>query len=115
SEFAFAKAGLNVLGGLSGQRDFKIVNQRRSVHCDAKDKTSTHQVCNQWAKASLDHVSAHTPEDGSALAFRLLYCGNDAAEVSAGKDGGERIQKAGHCGTRRDRLRKGGPRELALS
>ena len=72
AELAGAEAGFDVFGGVAGECDFEIVDERGAVHGDAGDEAAVHQIDEDRAEADLDDVAADAPEDGMRVA-----CGRD--------------------------------------
>ena len=52
---------LHVLAGMSGQRDFEIVDGRRAVHREGGGVAAPHQVDQHRRQAALDDVPAQAP------------------------------------------------------
>ncbi len=86
AELAFTDAGFDVFGGVAGQRDFEIMDERRAVHGDAGNEAAFHQIDQDGAETDLDHVAADAPKDGLTLSSRAVDCAEEMAEIFRGKD-----------------------------
>src|ERR1700733_12119250 len=62
-KFAVAKKSFHIFGRAAHERDFKIVDERGTVHCDAAYKAAIHEVNQQGAQADLDDVAPYAPEN----------------------------------------------------
>src|SRR5947207_15229409 len=65
AELAFAKTGFHIFGSVSRKGDFKIVNQRGTVHGNAGNKASFHQIDQDGPEADLDDMAADPPKNRS--------------------------------------------------
>src|SRR6266436_5770316 len=81
AELAFAEAGCHVFGRVSGERDFEVVDQRRTVHGDSADEAALHQVDQHGTKADFDDVSPNSPENCFALFARNVHRAEKLAEI----------------------------------
>ncbi len=89
SESAFADSGFHILGSVAGERDFKIVDQRRAVHGDSGDEAAFHQIDQDGAKADLDDVAADTPQNRFVLLPRNVNRAEEIAKILRRKNVGQ--------------------------
>ena len=86
---AGTEVGLHIFGGVAGQRDFEIVDERSAIHGDSRNKTAFHQIDQDGAEADFDDVAADAPEDGFALFARAVNGSEKMAEIFGGEDIGK--------------------------
>jgi len=115
AELAFTEACFDVFGGVAGQGDFEIVDERRSVHGDSGDEAAFHQIDQDGTEADFDDVAADAPEDGFALFARAVNGSEKMAEIFGGEDVGKRIEKFCERGVRGGGLRKVAYADFALA
>src|SRR5579871_1015727 len=64
AEGAIGKNSFHILTRLPGESDFEIMDRGRAVHGESRRVTAFHQVDQYGRQAALDHVTAHSPDDG---------------------------------------------------
>src|SRR5713226_6504221 len=84
-----AQPALDVLRSVAHQGDFKIVDERGSIHGDARNEALPHQIDEQRAESDFDDVPAYAPQNGLALLARLVNGSEETAEVSGGEEIGK--------------------------
>jgi len=89
AELAFAEARIDVFGGVAGEGDFEIVDERRAVHGDSETKPRFIRSIRTGPRPTFDDVAADAPEDGFALFARAV----NGAEKMAKILGGEKVGK----------------------
>src|SRR5262249_9522595 len=115
TEFAGAKARFHVFRSVTGHSDFEIVNEGGSIHGDSGNEAALHQIDQDGAETDLDDVSADAPDDSFALAARHMHRAEKMAEILAGKNARETVQKFSEGGVGRERLPKIPGTDLALA
>src|SRR5437870_9415113 len=108
AELALAKRGLDVFGSVPGKRYLEIVNERRAIHRDSRDKPAIHQVDQHRPKSHLDDVAAHAPKNRFAFLPRGKNRAEKFAKIARRKNLRKRIQKMAER-----YISVAGPRELA--
>src|SRR5256884_463632 len=93
AELALAKRGLDVFGSVPGKRYLEIVNERRAIHRDSRDKPAIHQVDQHRPKSHLDDVAAHAPKNRFAFLPRGKNRAEKFAKIARRKNLRKRIQE----------------------
>src|SRR5579885_3290427 len=66
AEAAIGQYGFDIFAGLSGERDFEIVNRGRAVHGERGGVTAVHEIDENRREAAFNDMAAEAP-DNSAL------------------------------------------------
>src|SRR5260370_18589650 len=93
AEGAVTDACFDVFGGVSGEGDFEIVDERGAVHSDAGDEAAFHKIDQDGAEADFDDVAADAPENGSALFAGAVNGAEEPAKILGGENLREPIHK----------------------
>jgi hypothetical protein len=99
AEAPVGKHSFDILTGLTRDGDFEIVDGSRAVHDKSGHPPAMHQVHQYIAKATLDHVTAHAPENRALPRARLANSLDNAAERIRSKNFRKRIQQASNTTT----------------
>src|SRR5713226_3521962 len=85
-----AQPALDVLRSVAHQGDFKIVDERGSMHGDARNEAPPHPPAEQRAESDFDDVAADAPQNGPVLLARSVNSGKEIAQISGSQNVGKR-------------------------
>ena len=89
AELAGVDAGVYVLGSVSRDGDFEIVDERSTIHGDAGYKSAFHQIDEDRAEADFDDVAADAPQNCFFVGAGALDSSEQLAEIFSGEKIGE--------------------------
>src|SRR5713101_3738545 len=72
AELPGAQSRFHILRSVAHQGDFKIVDERGSIHGDARNEAPPHQIDEQRAESNLNNVPPDAPENSPALLARSV-------------------------------------------
>src|SRR6266851_7478920 len=98
AELPGAQSRFHILRSVAYQGDFKIVDERGSIHGYARNEAPPHQIDEQRAESDFDDVAADAPQNGLALLTRQVDGGEQVAELSGGEEIGKRVEEFGERG-----------------
>ena len=65
AEAAIGQHRFHIFAGVSGERDFEIVDGGRAVEGERRGVAAIHQIDQHRRQPALDHMAAHAPDDGA--------------------------------------------------
>src|SRR5580658_4844889 len=93
SEFTAAKNGFDVFRRAAHQRDFKVVNEPRAIHCDPAHKAAIHEIDQERPEADLDDVASDSPNNGFTAAASIHNRIANFAQIFSGQNARKRFEK----------------------
>src|SRR6266849_7017579 len=93
AELPGAQSRFHILRSVAYQGDFKIVDERGSIHGDARNEAPPHQIDEQRAESDFDDVAADAPQNSPVLLARSMDGAKETAQVSGSQNIGKRIEK----------------------
>ena len=76
----------HILGGLSPERRFNIMDRCRAVHCHRGDELPLHQVDDDRGKSDLHDMCAHHQDHRLAFLFRPHDVADQTTEIARNED-----------------------------
>src|SRR6266849_7905527 len=93
AELPGAQSRFHILRSVAYQGDFKIVDERGSIHGDARNEAPPHQIDEQRAESDFDDVAADAPQNGLALLARSMDGRQQSAQIGSSENVWQGIQK----------------------
>src|SRR5216684_1530327 len=93
AELPGAQSRFHILRSVAYQGDFKIVDERGSIHGDARNEAPPHQIDEQRAESDFDDVAADAPENGLALLTRPMDGREQSAQIGSSENVGKRVEE----------------------
>src|SRR5229473_8701207 len=93
AELSGAQSRFHVFRSVAYQRDLEIMDERGSIHGDARNEAPPHQIDEQRAESDFDDVAADAPQNGSALLARQVDGGEEMAKVFGRENVRKRVEK----------------------
>jgi len=114
AESAFVDFGVHLLGGMTHEGQFKIMDDARAVHRDRGYQTLLHPVDEDGGEPDLNHVSADPDDHRPALTMGLSDGARDCTERLDCEDVGKRTIEQTEATSPPPRFRKVGHPDLAV-
>ena len=100
AEAAIGKHGFDIFAGVSGDRDFKIVDRGRTVERKRRGVTPVHEIDQDRRQAAFYDVAAESPEDHFLAGASVRQCIDDGAQRIGRQDMRKRIKQCADAATR---------------
>src|SRR5713101_7763936 len=86
AELSGAQSRFHVFRSVAYQRDLEIMDERGSIHGDARNEAPPHQIDEQRAESDFDDVAADAPQDGLALLARSMDGRPPGAQIGSSEN-----------------------------
>src|SRR5713226_2342875 len=86
AELSGAQSRFHVFRSVAYQRDLEIMDERGSIHGDARNEAPPHQIDEQRAESDFDDVAADAPQNGPVLLARSVNSGKESAQISGSQN-----------------------------